>query len=85
MTEGVCHPAATLARKFESLAGLLAFILKQAGAKGLKAVLSYSPYPTDPLMFAIIELQETNLPAVAEIVWEVTKLLAKFNATPPRQ
>jgi len=24
MTEGVCHPAATLARKFESLAGLLA-------------------------------------------------------------
>jgi len=67
MTEGVCHPAATLARKFESLAGLLAFILKQAGAKGLKAVLSYRPYPTDPLMFAINFRKRTS--AVAEIVW----------------
>ena len=79
MTEGVCHPAATLARKFESLAGLLAFILKQAGAKGLKAVLSYRPYPTDPLMFAI-NFRKRTFRCRDRVV---TKLLAKFSATPP--
>jgi hypothetical protein len=73
MTEGVCHPAATLARKFESLAGLLAFIHKQVGAEGLKAVLNHSPIPADYLIFAITELQELGLPALAEIVWEIAK------------
>jgi hypothetical protein len=73
MTEGVCHPAATLARKFESLAGLLAFIHKQAGAEGLKAVLSYSPLPADYLIFAVSELRQMDLDAVAAVVWEVAK------------
>jgi hypothetical protein len=73
MTEGVCHPAATLARKFESLAGLLAFIHKQTGAEGLRAVLKHSSFPADYLILAITELQAMDLPAVAEIVWEVAK------------
>lgn len=69
-TEGRCHPAARLARKFESLAGLLAFIHKRAGAEGLRAVLTHGLFPADYLIFAITELRETKLDAVAEVVWE---------------